>query len=63
MRIAIIVGIWLLQSVSSLAQAQQNQSIPGFILRSDASIEAAADRLENELGDKAMVFEVIGIVK
>jgi mannose-6-phosphate isomerase-like protein (cupin superfamily) len=35
-------------------------SVPGFILRDAGSIEAAADRLEAELGDKAMVFEIIG---
>lgn len=34
--------------------------VPGFILRDADSIEAAADRLEAELGDKAMVFEIIG---
>lgn len=34
--------------------------VAGFILRDADSIEAAADRLEAELGDKAMVFEIIG---
>lgn len=37
------------------------QDVPaGFILRSATSIEMAADRLEKELGDNAMVFETIG---
>ncbi len=56
MRLFILITFMVLQGASAFAQ----QAVPGFILRTDASIQESADRLEAELGDKAMVFEVIG---
>lgn len=50
----------LLMSIPSLASAQSIDGIAGFILRDKESLEAAADKLEKELGDKHLVFETIG---
>ncbi len=56
MRLFILILFIALQGAAAFAQ----QAIPGFVLRSDDSIQQSADRLEAKLGDKAMVFETIG---
>lgn len=56
MRFFLLSTLIVLQCTGAFAQ----NSVPEFILRSATSIEQAADRLEAELGDQAMVFETIG---
>lgn len=50
----------LMVIVPSFSYAQSIDGIAGYILRDAGSLEAAADRLEKELGDKRLVFETIG---
>ena len=57
MRYLIVIWIAILPTFVS---AQSMDGIAGFILRDSASLEAAADRLEEKLGDKHLVFETIG---
>lgn len=60
MRNIIILTCLIVQPLLSHAQSSATNPIAGFITRSADNIEATADRLENELGDKAMVFDIIG---
>ncbi|MCC3860190.1 hypothetical protein [Pseudemcibacter aquimaris] len=54
----IIAFILLFLPLSAIAQ--DDTGIAGFILRSAGSLEEAADRLEERLGDKHLVYETIG---
>ncbi len=44
----------------ALCQAESADDPPGYVLWNAAVVEAAADRLEGSLGDKALVWETIG---
>lgn len=60
MRVIYFIVILMMQPIFANAQSGGDDQFPGFILRNADSIEAAADKLEKELGDKGMVFEIIG---
>ena len=57
MRLILMV---LLLIVPTITSAQSIDGIAGFILRDKENLDAAADRLEERLGDKHLVFEIIG---
>jgi mannose-6-phosphate isomerase-like protein (cupin superfamily) len=52
--------ILILTPAISLAQTPSTDGPPGFVLWNSESIESTADRLEQELGDKHMVYQTIG---
>lgn len=55
-----ILAFLIVHPLLSHAQSGGANPIAGFITRSAGNIEVTADRLEKELGDKAMVFDTIG---
>jgi len=55
-----IAVVTLLLAPITQGQPSSKNGPEGFVLWSSARIEAAADSLEKELGDKAMVYETIG---
>jgi hypothetical protein len=63
MRKIFILILLMLTPVITLAQTSTLDHIPGFVLWNSKSIDAAADRLEKELGDKHLVYETIGNYK
>ena len=60
MRVMPSIAVFLLTPAISLAQTPSTDGPPGFVLWNSKLIETAADRLEQELGDKHMVYRVIG---
>ena len=60
MRISKLFFLFVIGTLTATANFAASQEVEGFLLRNADSIEKAADRLEKELGDKSMVFEVIG---
>lgn len=63
MRTVHIAAFVLLASTATLAQATSTESVEGpegYVLWNADRVERAANRLERELGDKAMVYETIG---
>lgn len=60
-RVGLTVAVWtlLLPSVSQ-GQSSSTDGLEGFVLWDSPRVEASADRLEKELGDKALVWETIG---
>jgi mannose-6-phosphate isomerase-like protein (cupin superfamily) len=57
-----LIGVTLALVIPSvsLSQSSSGDELEGFVLWSSDRVEAAADRLEKELGDKALVWETIG---
>jgi mannose-6-phosphate isomerase-like protein (cupin superfamily) len=47
-------------STPAFGQDQQEQSIADYVLWNAATVEEKADRLEESLGDKALVWETVG---
>ena len=60
MRLFFAFALFMLTPVLSQAAVSRLDHIPGFVLWDAATIDAAADRLEQELGDKVLVYETIG---
>jgi len=60
MRIIPVLFLLMLSPVFSQAQSEANYGVPDFVLWNAERIEAAANRLEKELGDERLVYEVIG---
>ena len=60
MKTAILFILMVVNTTLSYAQSTNTQPVTGFEFRNLEGIEESADRLESELGDKAMVFETIG---
>ena len=60
MRFMLGIVVLILTPVISLAQAPSTDGPPGFVLWNSELIDSTADRLEQELGDKHMVYQTIG---
>lgn len=59
----LLAGTVMLQGSDTSAQSASNASVavpPGFVLWDAATVEAVADRLEDSLGDKVLVWETVG---
>ena len=63
MRLTLIIILLILTSLASHAQSPSTDGPPGFVLWNKDLIEATANRLEKELGDKHMVYQTIGNYK
>jgi len=63
MRIVFTLAFLILTPILVQAQTSTLDHIPGFVIWNSKSIDAAADRLEKELGDKVLVYETIGNYK
>ena len=60
MQLMLIVAVAMLTSAVSQAQSGPADGPAGFVLWETARLEAAADRLERELGDQEIVWETMG---
>ncbi len=60
MRFIFTLTFLTLISTLSYAQTATLENIPGFVFWNSEAVEKAADRLEKELGDKRLVYEIIG---
>ena len=60
MRFMLGIVVLILTPVMTLAQAPSTDGPPGFVLWNSELIDSTADRLEQELGDKHMVYQTIG---
>jgi mannose-6-phosphate isomerase-like protein (cupin superfamily) len=60
--IILTIGIYLAASASAAQSTTADTTVnpAGYVLWSASTIDAAADRLEKSLGDKALVWETIG---
>lgn len=61
MRTFIIV--FLLALTPTLSKAESPQTPEGFVLWDAQRVKEAGDRLENQLGDKKIVYETVGTYK
>ena len=60
MRLIISLVVFMLVHLNSQSEVSTLDHIPGFVLWDADTVNAAADRLEKELGDKVLVYETIG---